>query len=99
MSGSQQSLRELLETLAELEYSDGELSQPEARQLATAFRAARLDFIKRTRIELTKERLQRLQQLDYRLQIVAEGEGSAELVRSEAIETLMALGWSVPEGW
>ena len=99
MSRSQQSLRELLETLAELDYLDGELSTPEARQLAASFRECRLEFMRRTRIELTKERLHRLQQLDYRLQIVAEGQGSAETIRSEAIETLKAFGWSVPDNW
>lgn len=95
MSRSQTSLRELLETLAELEFLDGELSADEARQLAAAFRACRLDYMRRARNQLSTEQSHRLQQLDYRLQIVAEGQGSAEAIRTEADRTLQAFGWSL----
>ena len=97
MTQSQQSLRELLETLAELEFSDGELSQLEAQQLASSFRGCRLEYMRRARNPLSTQQSQRLQQLEYRLQIVAEGEGSAEAIRSEAIQSLKAFGWSVPD--
>jgi uncharacterized Zn finger protein len=97
VSQSQQSLRELLETLAELEFVDGELSPPEARQLAASFRSCRLEYMRRARNPLSSGQSHRLQQLDYRLQLVADGEGSAESIRSEAIETLLAFGWSVPD--
>jgi len=99
MSRSQRSLRELLETLAELEFFDGELSVPEARQLAAAFRECRLEYLRRARNPLSSQQSHRLQQLDYRLQIVAEGQGSAEAIREEAVESLKVFGWSVPDGW
>jgi hypothetical protein len=89
-------LRELLETLAELEYVEGELSAVEARQLAATFRTSRLQYIKQARNPLTTTQSHRLQQLDYRLQIVAEGQGSAAAIRNEAIETLDAFNWSLP---
>jgi hypothetical protein len=85
-----------LETLAELEYADGELAPDEARQLAAAFRTCRLQYIKQARNPLTTTQSHRLQQLDYRLQIVAEGQGSAATLRNEAIETLDAFNWSLP---
>lgn len=96
MSRSQQSLRELVETLAELEFVDGELSPPAARQLAAAFRTCRLDYIRRARNPLSSQQSHRLQQLDYRLQLVAEGQGSAEAIRGEAMQTLEAFHWSLP---
>ncbi len=99
MSQSQKSLREFLETLAELEFVDGELSSPEARQLAASFRACRLEYMRRGRNPLSAEQSRRLQQLEYRLNIVAEGEGSAAAIRDEAIQSLTAFGWSVPDGW
>jgi hypothetical protein len=94
---SQKSLRELLDTLAELEYSEGEFSRSEARQLATTFRASQLEYMRRARNPLSPQQSRQLQQLEYRLQIVAEGEGSAAAIRSEAIQSLKAFGWSVPD--
>ena len=96
MTQSQKSLRELLETLAELEFFDGELSPVEARQLAATFRASRLEYMRRARNPLSGPQSQQLQTLEYRLNIVAEGEGSAEAIRAEAIASLKAFGWSVP---
>jgi hypothetical protein len=93
---SRNTLRELLETLAELEYVEGELSADEARQLAATFRTCRLQYMKQARNPLTTTQSHRLQQLDYRLQIVAEGQGSAATIRNEAIETLDAFNWSLP---
>lgn len=96
MTQSRNTLRELLETLAELEFVDGELSAEEARQLAASFRACRLEYMRQGRNPLTTSQSHRLQQLDYRLQIVAEGQGSAAAIRTEALQTLNALNWSLP---
>lgn len=95
MTQSRNTLRELLETLAELEYVDGELSADEARRLAATFRTCRLQYVKQARNPLTTTQFHRLQQLDYRLQIVAEGQGSADEIRSEALQTLEAFNWSL----
>jgi hypothetical protein len=94
MSSSQKSLRELLKTLAELEFFDGELLQVEARQLAATIRACRMEYMRRARNPLWDALSQRLQKLEYRLNIVGEGEGSAEAIRSGAIESLKAFRWS-----
>jgi hypothetical protein len=99
VSQSQKTLRELLETLCEVEFADGELSRPEAQQLAASFRACRLEYMRRGRNPLSTDQSRRLQQLEYRLNIVAEGEGSAAAIRDEAIQSLQAFGWSVPDGW
>jgi hypothetical protein len=93
---SQQSLRELLETLAEVEFADGELSSPEAQQMAASFRACRLEYMHRLVNPLTSQQSHLLQQLDYRLQIAAEGPGAAAAIRADAIASLEAFGWPVP---
>jgi len=98
MTQSRNTLHDLLETLGELEFVDGELSADEARQLAATFRTRRLQYVKQARNPLSSQQSQRLQQLDYRLQIVAEGQGAAEAIRSEALQTLEAFNWPLPDG-
>lgn len=96
MNQSQKSLRELLETLAEVEFADGEMLSAEAQQMAATFRACRLEYMRRGRNPLTSEQSHLLQQLDYRLQIAAECQGAAAAIRAEAGESLKAFGWPVP---
>ncbi|MGE3243877.1 MAG: hypothetical protein AB7G28_03275 [Pirellulales bacterium] len=52
--------------------------------------------MKQARNPLTTSQSHRLQQLDYRLQLVAEGQASAATIRNEALDTLDAFNWSLP---
>jgi hypothetical protein len=83
-------LRTILNKLALVD----RVSSDEARVLAYEFRDCRLELLRCDAIALTDEQRHRLQQMDYRLQMVVEGQGAAEGIASEARCAMRLCGWT-----
>lgn len=94
MDHSLDTLRDLLKTLSLRQFRDGELSRPEAASLEESFRDCRLEVMRLESAHLTSTQLHRLQQMGYRLQMVASGQGSADGIAPEAVQALDSFGWS-----
>jgi hypothetical protein len=89
-----QTLRSLLEGMAGLELAGpNQFSHQDAATLAETFRDCRLEVLQNEPCAFSEAKLHRLQQMDYRLQMVASGQGSADGIHSEARRTLEAFGW------
>jgi hypothetical protein len=90
-----QTLRSLLEEMAHLKLGDSQaqFSPQDAAALAETFRDCRLELLQNEPCAFSEAKLHRLQQMDYRLQMVASGLGSAYGIHSEAQRTLEAFGW------
>jgi hypothetical protein len=86
-------LRRLLEELAQLPVP-GKLSQQDVALLSESFRDCRLELIRLRSVALSVDQSHRLEQMDYRLQMVASGQALAESIPSAAQETLETFGWT-----
>ena len=85
-------LRGLLTSLAQL---DAETMASKAGELAFAVRDCRIELRRSAPCELSDAQVHRLQQLEYRLEMLASGHGLAEGVGSEAERSLNAFGWTI----
>jgi hypothetical protein len=90
-----ESLRKLLERIADAHELDLS-SQSAISDLAYFFRDCRLEVLRTSAASFTEDQLHRLQQMDYRLQMAASGQGSAEGISPEAGRALLAFGWQPP---
>jgi hypothetical protein len=89
-------LRNLLEELAQLPVRL-HLSKQSAAKLSESFRDCRLELIRRKPFPLSEAQAHRLEQMDYRLQMVANGHAMAESIPAEARQALDVIGWSLPD--
>ena len=93
-------LRSLLERMARIELPGREanrITKQEATELAFSLRDCRLEILRLEADKFSEAQLYRLQQMDYRLQAVVEGTGSAAAISTEAKRALTAFGWGEGE--
>ena len=86
-------LRELLESLANLDPSRYVIPRAKFEESALAFRDCRLELMRLESHKLSEVQLHRLQQMDYRLQMVVSGHGCASGIAPEAKQALDSFGW------
>jgi len=85
-------LRALLESLSRIDCR--ELPSKEATDLAESFRDCRLELMRFESHKLSEAQLHRLEQVDYRLQMVVSAHGLATGIASEAKRALDSFGWT-----
>jgi hypothetical protein len=85
-------LKRLLETLALI---NDRGTRQDAAEFAFAVKDCRLELVRLLGGTLTERQLHCLRQLQYRLEMIAEGQGDSwDAVRDRARQTLDACGWS-----
>jgi hypothetical protein len=85
-------LRTLLEVLARWDVDDHS-GVTDAAAMAYSFRDCRLELIRLQSETISDVQLHRLQQMDYRLQMVVSGHGLEDGIAPEAKRALDAFGW------
>jgi hypothetical protein len=86
-------LEGLLKSLVALKNRPIAITQAEVSEFAETFRDCRLEILRLGQVSLSNEQLHRLQQVDYRLQMIADGHAVVGSVVLEAKRCLAAFGW------
>jgi hypothetical protein len=89
-------LRDLLERIARVPERP-ELSKADAAILSEQFRDCHLELRRLELKSFSEEQLNRIKQMDYRLQMVVSGHAVADSIPSEARRTLEAFGWTLTD--
>jgi hypothetical protein len=84
----------MLHELSRSDIRQDDLSPDDAALLAELFRDARLKLIRLGEVQFSDDQLHRLQQLDYRLQMVATGHAVPESIAAEAQRALESFRWT-----
>ena len=84
----------MLTELSRDDIRQDELPPEDAALLAECFRDVRLELMRLGNVQFSDEQLHRLQQLDYRLQMVATGHAVAESIALEARRAFQSFRWT-----
>jgi hypothetical protein len=92
-------LRAVLCELPVSDIQEGDLPPKDAAVIAELFRDVRLELTRAGGIEFSDDQLHRLQQMEYRLQMVATRHAEPSSIADEARRALAAFGWTGEKVW